>query len=76
MATGLKVTRQNAGEDHIIFTRLSDGEVFHLWLHEDSQASLCHNDKVPPNGIGADACIPDKIAWAVKLILDYPTGWS
>ena len=74
MATGLTVTRRDVGEGHIIFAR-SDSEVFHLMWNENGQASLFHNDKVPPDGISLDVNIPDKSAQAEKLILAYPTGW-
>jgi hypothetical protein len=74
MTTGLTVTRRVVGEGHIIFAR-SDGEVFHLMLHEDGQASLFQNDKAPPDGISLDVNIPDKPAQAEKLILAYPNGW-
>jgi hypothetical protein len=74
MTTGLTVSRRDIGEGHIIFTR-SDGEVFHLMWHENGQASLFHNDKVPPNGIDLHTNITDKMARAEELILAYPTGW-
>jgi hypothetical protein len=74
MVAGLTVTRRDVGDGHIIFTR-SDGEVFHLKWHESGQGSLLRNDDVLRDGISLDVNIPDKPAWAEKLILAYPTGW-
>jgi hypothetical protein len=74
VATELTVDRHDVGEGHIIFTH-SDGEIFHLMWHESGHASVFHNDKVPPGGIGLDVNIPDKPARAKELILTYSTGW-
>ena len=74
MATERTATRHDESGVHSIYTR-SDGEVFHLWRHEDGHASLLHNNAPPPNGIDLGVSIGDKFAAAQKRVLEYPDGW-